>query len=300
MSLRANDSPCAIRIDITAGVTIESPMMSIRSWDVFLSHASEDKAAVARLLARKLRQYGFRVWFDEFAISPGESISQAIDNGLAHSQYGLIVVSKAFMRGRWTKDEVAGLRAGARRLIPVWYDVTREQVFAWSPIVADLLAVHWTPHSPDDILPQLLSALDVDLSDEAPLAGMWRGSSGRLRLFCAGPDSWDDSVYDVYLGDYDWNGQDRVGHVSGRYSDRLYRFRWSWDLGPEKGIGYLDASESVLRGGWQIDVDATDEVFSYSPNSLMRACSNEWWFERVGARTRDGYGLKHRLYMHGI
>ena|ERR1035441_962014 len=40
---------------------LEKPM----DWDVFISHASEDKATVARPLAELLRKAGLKVWLDE-------------------------------------------------------------------------------------------------------------------------------------------------------------------------------------------------------------------------------------------
>ena len=37
-------------------------------YDIFLSHASEDKDDVARPLALLLQKLGLRVWFDEFEL----------------------------------------------------------------------------------------------------------------------------------------------------------------------------------------------------------------------------------------
>ena len=51
-------------------------------WDVFISHASEDKEAIARPLAEALRSHGLRVWYDEFALRPGNSLRESIDRGL--------------------------------------------------------------------------------------------------------------------------------------------------------------------------------------------------------------------------
>jgi len=37
-------------------------------WDVFISHASEDKDAFVRPLALALCNLGVRVWYDEFSL----------------------------------------------------------------------------------------------------------------------------------------------------------------------------------------------------------------------------------------
>ena len=51
-------------------------------WDAFVSHASEDKEAFVRPLAVALRTLGLEIWFDEFTLVPGMSLSRSIDKGL--------------------------------------------------------------------------------------------------------------------------------------------------------------------------------------------------------------------------
>lgn len=65
-------------------------------WDLFISHASEDKESFVRPLAHFLRELGLKVWYDEFTLSVGDSLSRSIDNGLARSRYGVVVISPAF------------------------------------------------------------------------------------------------------------------------------------------------------------------------------------------------------------
>ena len=52
-------------------------------YDVFICHASEDKAAVVEPLAASLNQQGLRVWLDRMEIRLGDSLSGKIDHGLA-------------------------------------------------------------------------------------------------------------------------------------------------------------------------------------------------------------------------
>ena len=54
-------------------------------YDVFLSHSAKDKAVV-RSLAERLRNDGLKVWFDEWALKPGDSIPAKIEEGLEHSR----------------------------------------------------------------------------------------------------------------------------------------------------------------------------------------------------------------------
>jgi hypothetical protein len=47
------------------------------NWDIFISHASEDKETFVRGLARELQEAGWRVWYDEFSLSAGDSLREA-------------------------------------------------------------------------------------------------------------------------------------------------------------------------------------------------------------------------------
>jgi len=51
-------------------------------WDVSISHASEDKDAIARPLVEAPRAKGLRVWYDEFSLKVGDSLRKKIDHGL--------------------------------------------------------------------------------------------------------------------------------------------------------------------------------------------------------------------------
>ena len=55
------------------------------TYDVFISHASEDKDSIVRSLANALTELGLKVWYDEFTLRIGDSLRQKIDRGLATS-----------------------------------------------------------------------------------------------------------------------------------------------------------------------------------------------------------------------
>jgi len=71
---------------------------TVRDYDVFISHASEDKDAVVRPLAAALSNGGLKVWYDEFELKIGDSLRRKIDTGLANSRFGVIVLSRSFLR----------------------------------------------------------------------------------------------------------------------------------------------------------------------------------------------------------
>lgn len=113
-------------------------------WDVFVSHASEDKDSVARPLALALQKIGFRVWFDEMTLKVGDSLRRSIDQGLAKSRFGIVVISPAFLKKEWPQRELDGLVArevlGRKVILPVWHDVDATVVTAYSPTLADRVA----------------------------------------------------------------------------------------------------------------------------------------------------------------
>ncbi|HEY1708397.1 MAG TPA: toll/interleukin-1 receptor domain-containing protein [Rhizomicrobium sp.] len=113
--------------------------------DVFICHASEDKDAFVRPLAEALRSHHVDVWYDEFTLTVGDSLREAIDRGLASSRFAIVVLSPSFFKKRWTKRELNGLVAremGEDRnlILPVWHSVSRDDVLRFSPPLADLLA----------------------------------------------------------------------------------------------------------------------------------------------------------------
>lgn len=117
----------------------------LAKWDVFISHASEDKDDFVRPLANVLRRFGFKVWYDEFTLKIGDSLRRSIDRGLANSRFGIVVVSPNFLKKEWPQRELDGLvslEANERRIIlPVWHNIDLEGVREFSPILADRLAV---------------------------------------------------------------------------------------------------------------------------------------------------------------
>ncbi len=66
-------------------------------YDVFICHASEDKQEFVDPLAKSLEEAGLKVWYDRFVLKLGDDIAEKIDQGLANSRYGVVVLSKTFL-----------------------------------------------------------------------------------------------------------------------------------------------------------------------------------------------------------
>jgi len=114
-------------------------------WDVFISHASEDKDAIATPLAEVLRAKGLRVWYDDFALKMGDSLRQSIDRGLARSRFGVVILSGYFFQKHWPQQELNGLvtrEDSGKVVLPVWHGVGFAEVRSYSPMLADRKAAH--------------------------------------------------------------------------------------------------------------------------------------------------------------
>lgn len=109
-----------------------------REWDVFLSYARIDGALPAESMRDALDELGVRVWFDEIAIVPGKSQSLQMDQGLRKARAGVVLLTPAYLVGRfWTERELGAL-LHKNTLIPVLHGTTFQEVSEYSGILPDL------------------------------------------------------------------------------------------------------------------------------------------------------------------
>jgi hypothetical protein len=185
-------------------------------WDVFVSHASEDKDSFARPLATRLREVGLRVWFDEFTLAVGDSLRRSIDHGLAKSRFGIVVISPAFLDKHWPQQELDGLVArevaGIQVILPVWHNIDADQVREYSPILADRLAV-FSKTGLENVVKELVRAMkrNDEASRAAAVHRLAEGKNGAAGdLVALGPGV-------ICLGEM-------LGSEHGRWSIRLRQF----------------------------------------------------------------------------
>ncbi len=137
-----SSAPAATRAGV---MTQPQPDVDRPTWDVFVSHASEDKEDLVRPLVDALRTAGLRVWYDEAELRMGDSLRRSIDRGLRLSRFGVVVISPSFLAKQWPQRELDGLIAreddGTKVVLPVWHDISAAEVRRASPTLADRLAV---------------------------------------------------------------------------------------------------------------------------------------------------------------
>jgi len=116
----------------------------------FVSHDSRDKSEIVRPLVHALQRMMIPVWYDEYSLSVGDSLRGSIEAGLKSCPKCILVLTPQFLgKGGWTKREYDSvftreLIEEQNLVLPVWCDVTRDQVYEFSPVLADRVGAQWS------------------------------------------------------------------------------------------------------------------------------------------------------------
>ena len=150
-----------------SGTLASSDTATSDYYDVFISHAAEDKDAVARPLANCLISQGLKVWYDEFELRIGDSVRRKIDQGLARSRFGVIVISPSFFAKNWPQYELDGLvtreMTGEQVILPLWHEITKQQVIDHSPSLADKVARSTSDFTIEEIALEIADVIEASL-----------------------------------------------------------------------------------------------------------------------------------------
>lgn len=150
----------------------ENINLTSENYDVFVSHAWEDKEDFVDEFVCELEKLNIKVWYDKKKISWGDSMRARIDEGLKKSKFGIAVLSPNYIaEGKyWTKAELNGLfqleSVNGKTLLPIWHNLTKKQVIEYSPIIADKLAMTTANMTPSEIAEELNKILNDSLEDE--------------------------------------------------------------------------------------------------------------------------------------
>lgn len=157
------EGPLASMPSLVNAAPSDAAAEGAKPYDVFVSHASEDKDAIVRPLANALRERGLEVWYDEFELRIGSSLRKTIDRGIASSRFGVVVLSQAFFGKGWPEYELDGLVTrsvgGDQVLLPVWHNVSKQEVVSYSPSLADKLARSTATHTVEEIAAEIAEVI---------------------------------------------------------------------------------------------------------------------------------------------
>ena len=159
-----NMTASTIPITATSIVGIDEEQ-DMPEYDVFVSHAWEDKDDFVDEFVDELRNLDIKVWYDTSEIKWGDSMRKRIDDGLRKSKFGVAVLSPNYIKeGKyWTKAELDGLfqidSIGGKVLLPIWHNLTKKEVMEYSPIIASKLAMNTASMTPKEIADELKKLL---------------------------------------------------------------------------------------------------------------------------------------------
>jgi hypothetical protein len=155
-----------------------------QEWDIFISHASEDRDGFVRPFAGELARRGLKVWFDGMALTLGSSLRRSIDDGIAGSRYAAVVISPRFLAKPWPRNELGGLfareAAGHMVILPILHELTEADLLSHSPMLADRFAVSsgsGIAHVADRILEAIRDARASGATPRAPVSAAPKGTS---------------------------------------------------------------------------------------------------------------------------
>lgn len=161
-------------VDLTAKINQQassskptSPIISNEEqYDVFISHASEDKESFANELNSALQSRGVKVWYDTQCIVWGDSLREKIDQGLSKSRYGIVILTQNYISKGWTKYELDGLfqieMTNGKTILPIWHNISKQEVQSFSPTLAGKLALSTTLLTADEIADELVKLIGLN------------------------------------------------------------------------------------------------------------------------------------------
>jgi len=145
------------------------PLLSVspeEAYDVFISHASEDKVPFVDSLVEALSQRGVKVWYDRKVLTWGKSIRQNIDLGLRQSKFAIIVLSEFYIQKYWTQKEFNALFSLGSQLgdflLPIWHNITPERAKEFSPMLSDAIALISSDHTIEEIADMFVEKLNYE------------------------------------------------------------------------------------------------------------------------------------------
>ena len=140
-------------------------------YDVFISHAGEDKESFVDEFVEELRKLKVKVWYDTSEVKWGDSLRHRIDEGLKRSKFGIAIISPNYIaEGKyWTKEEFNALfqleSINGKVLLPIWHNITKQEVMNFSPMLADKKAMTTAKMTSEEIAYELAKLLEVDIND---------------------------------------------------------------------------------------------------------------------------------------
>ena len=123
--------------------------IELQSPIAFISHDSQNKDLIARPLAQGLHSRLCYVWYDEFSLKVGDSLRYEIEKGLKEAKKCILILTPEFIKNPgWVKTEFDSIFTreiilNENIILPIWFNVSRIEVYNFCPSLADKFALIW-------------------------------------------------------------------------------------------------------------------------------------------------------------
>lgn len=215
---------------------------------IFISHATEDKAAVARPIAQALTKLGYSVWYDEYSLKLGDSLRRGLEKGLASCTFGIVILSKSFFAKEWTQKELDALTTreaaeGGKIILPVWHNISAKEIAKFAPMLADKIG---TPTH--DGIPNVIKAIcEVVGTPENPLVAKNKSQSLIFSFEIRSVDFWKNAIQKIFPDSRpkstSWTDRAEIIRVLSHVADG----NWNYCFLPSSGGMELDGVQKSLE-----------------------------------------------------
>ena len=126
-------------------------------------HVMQD--GLVKPLVQALSKLMCHVWYAEYALKVGDSLRESIENGLKETRKCILVLSPNFLSNAgWAKAEFDSvftreILEGQKVFLPIWHNVTKREVYEYSPRLADKFALASTI-GPENLARELHNVLN--------------------------------------------------------------------------------------------------------------------------------------------
>ena len=129
---------------------------TLPEYDVFISHANQDKEELIEELYQSLQKLGISIFYDKESLEWGDNWKERILNGTKKAEFAIIVISENFFDREWTERELSEFlnrqnRNGQKLILPIVHNITMQQLQEKYPNVADIQAIDSSKYNCDQI-----------------------------------------------------------------------------------------------------------------------------------------------------
>ena len=117
-----------------------------KQYDVFISHANQDKLDYVDELYTAINKLGIHIFYDKEELEWGDNWKDRILNGVQDSEFAIIVISENFFGSEWTERELDEFlnrqdESGQKIILPLLYNISVDDLRQKYPKVSDIQAI---------------------------------------------------------------------------------------------------------------------------------------------------------------